>query len=49
MEDWAFDHHLIQPMDCVDATAARDAAVAFVMENPKWRLTTQAHKVLGLR
>lgn len=49
MIDWAFDHHLIQPMDCADAAAARDAAIAFVMDNPKWRLTTQAHKVLGLR
>lgn len=49
MEDWAFDHHLIQPMDCADAKGARDAAIAFVMNNPKWRLTTQAHKVLGLR
>ncbi|MES2289563.1 MAG: 7-carboxy-7-deazaguanine synthase [Pseudomonadota bacterium] len=49
MQDWAFDHHLIQPMDCADAAAARDAAIAFVMENPRWRLTTQAHKVLGLR
>lgn len=49
MIDWAFDHHLIQPMDCADAGAARDAAIAFVMDNPKWRLTTQAHKVLGLR
>ncbi len=49
MIDWAFDHHLIQPMDCADAAAARDAAIAFVMDNPKWRLTTQAHKILGLR
>lgn len=49
MIDWAFDHHLIQPMDCADAATTRDAAIAFVMANPRWRLTTQAHKVLGLR
>ncbi|MEP6784241.1 MAG: 7-carboxy-7-deazaguanine synthase [Sphingomonadales bacterium] len=49
MEDWAFDHHLVQPMDCADAAGARDAAIAFVMARPKWRLTTQAHKILGLR
>jgi 7-carboxy-7-deazaguanine synthase len=49
MEGWAFDHFLIQPMDCTDATAAREAAIAFVMDRPKWRLTTQAHKMLGLR
>ena len=49
MEDWAFDHFLIQPMDCAEADAARDAAIAFVMDNPRWRLSTQAHKTLGLR
>jgi 7-carboxy-7-deazaguanine synthase len=49
MADWAFDHFLIQPMDCTNAEAARDAAIAFVMDHPRWRLTTQAHKILGLR
>lgn len=49
MESWRFDHLLIQPMDCADAVAARDTAIAFVMAHPKWRLTTQAHKMLGLR
>ncbi len=49
MESWAFDHFLIQPMDCAEAAAARDAAIRFVMERPQWRLTTQAHKMLGLR
>jgi 7-carboxy-7-deazaguanine synthase len=49
MERWAFDHFLVQPMDCPDAGAARDAAISFVMSRPRWRLTTQAHKILGLR
>jgi 7-carboxy-7-deazaguanine synthase len=49
MESWAFDHFLIQPMDCANADAARDAAISFVMERPRWRLTTQTHKMLGLR
>ena len=49
MEHWAFDHHLIQPMDCADAAGAREAAIALVMDRPKWRLSTQTHKVLGLR
>jgi 7-carboxy-7-deazaguanine synthase len=49
MERWRFDHFLIQPMDCVDHRSARDAAIAFVMAHPRWRLTTQAHKMLGLR
>ncbi|AYJ87218.1 7-carboxy-7-deazaguanine synthase [Sphingomonas paeninsulae] len=49
MQGWAFDHFLIQPMDCDEGVAARDAAIAFVMERPQWRLTLQAHKTLGLR
>lgn len=49
MRDWDFEHFLIQPMDCADAAGARDAAIRFVIDNPTWRLTTQAHKMLGLR
>lgn len=49
MEGWAFDHFLVQPMDCADSEGARAGAVDFVMQRPKWRLTTQAHKMLGLR
>ncbi len=49
MESWAFDHFLIQPMDCAEANTARDSAITFVMDHPRWRLTTQAHKMLGLR
>jgi 7-carboxy-7-deazaguanine synthase len=49
METWAFDHFLIQPMDCPDQVAAREAAIRFVLDNPRWRLTTQTHKMLGLR
>jgi 7-carboxy-7-deazaguanine synthase len=49
MEGWAFDHFLVQPMDCADSVSARAVAVDFVMQRPKWRLTTQAHKMLGLR
>ncbi len=49
MEGWPFDHFLVQPMDCLESEAARDAAIAFVMARPKWRMTIQAHKALGLR
>ncbi len=48
LEDWDFEHFLVQPMDCADSKAARDAAIALAMERPKWRLTLQAHKVVGL-
>lgn len=49
MESWAFAHFLIQPLDSETADANRDAAIAFVLDRPKWRLTLQTHKMLGLR
>ena len=48
IEQWDFDHFLIQPMDGSDRAAAVDASIALVMERPKWRLTLQAHKLVGL-
>lgn len=51
MEQWQFAHFLIQPMDTGDAgvNAANVAeATRFVMERPKWRLSLQNHKILGL-
>jgi 7-carboxy-7-deazaguanine synthase (Cx14CxxC type) len=48
LESWDFDHFLVQPMDCAERDAAKDAAVALAMTRPKWRLSLQAHKLLGL-
>jgi 7-carboxy-7-deazaguanine synthase (Cx14CxxC type) len=48
LEGWAFDHFLVQPMDCAEREKAVDAAVRLAMERPKWRLSLQAHKVIGL-
>ncbi len=49
MEQWAFDHLLVQPLDDARAADNAAAAIALVMERPRWRLTVQAHKYLGLR
>jgi 7-carboxy-7-deazaguanine synthase (Cx14CxxC type) len=48
IETWDFAHFLVQPMDCAERQAAVDAAIKLAMERPKWRLTVQAHKVVGL-
>jgi len=48
LEAWDFDHFLVQPMDCAERDRARDSAIALAMDRPKWRLTLQAHKLLGL-
>lgn len=48
LEEWSFDHFLVQPMDCEMRQEAIEAAVRLAMDRPKWRLTLQAHKILGL-
>ena len=48
LEVWDFAHFLVQPMDCADRDAALQAAIALAMERPRWRLSLQAHKVIGL-
>jgi len=45
---WDFRHLLIQPMDCADEEAALAASIDLVMRDPRWRLSLQTHKVLGL-
>lgn len=50
VEQWDFAHHLVQPMDAIGMEVAhREAAVDFAMARPKWRLSLQTHKLLGLR
>ncbi len=50
LERWDFAHHLVQPMDAAGMEIAhREAAVGFAMARPKWRLSLQTHKLLGLR
>jgi 7-carboxy-7-deazaguanine synthase (Cx14CxxC type) len=49
MSGWAFEHHLVQPLDDAHAVDNARAAIALVMDRPQWRLTVQAHKYLGLR
>lgn len=52
MQDWDFANHLLQPMDARLDQAANDEnlaqAIAFVQTHPKWRLSLQTHKILGL-
>jgi 7-carboxy-7-deazaguanine synthase (Cx14CxxC type) len=48
LERWSFDHFLVQPMDCDEREAALEAAIRLAMDRPKWRLSLQAHKVVGL-
>ena len=48
LESWSFDHFLVQPMDCAARDEAIAAATALAMERPRWRVSLQAHKIIGL-
>lgn len=43
-----FGAFLLQPMDGPDLAANTTAAIAYCLANPKWRLSVQTHKVLGM-
>jgi 7-carboxy-7-deazaguanine synthase len=47
-ESLDFTLFLIQPMDGPDRAANTQAAVAFCLANPRWRLSLQTHKYLGI-
>lgn len=49
IESWDFTHFLVQPMDDAARSDNEAAAIDFVLARPRWRLTLQAHKTLGLR
>jgi 7-carboxy-7-deazaguanine synthase (Cx14CxxC type) len=49
MEDWDFRHFLVQPMDNAQAADNSRWAVAWCMRHPRWRLSHQTHKALGIR
>jgi 7-carboxy-7-deazaguanine synthase (Cx14CxxC type) len=50
LEGLDFSHFLLQPMDDgADSPENLKAAVAYCLAHPKWRLSLQTHKLLGLR
>lgn len=47
-EGLAFANFLLQPMDGPERVDNTAAAVEFCLNNPRWRLTLQTHKLLGI-
>jgi 7-carboxy-7-deazaguanine synthase (Cx14CxxC type) len=47
-EDLAFDHFFLQPMDGPDREANTAAALRYCLDHPRWRLSLQTHKLLGI-
>jgi 7-carboxy-7-deazaguanine synthase len=48
-EPLAFQHFFVQPMDGADAQESLQASIRFCSENPRWRLSLQTHKLIGIR
>lgn len=46
--DWHFDHRFLQPMDGPLRTQNTAAAVAYCLDHPRWRLSLQTHKLIGI-
>jgi len=44
-----FEHFLLQPMDGPALKANVEKSAAYCMAHPRWRLSLQTHKVIGLR
>ena len=47
--DLDFKNFFIQPMDSQELKANVAKSIKFCMDNPKWRLSLQTHKILGIR
>ena len=47
-EGLAFDHFYLQPMDGPDREANTEAAVRYCLGHPRWKMSLQTHKLLGI-
>jgi 7-carboxy-7-deazaguanine synthase (Cx14CxxC type) len=47
-EALAFRHFFLQPMDGPERAANTELALHYCLDHPRWRLSLQAHKFLGI-
>ena len=43
-----FSHFFLQPLDDANRAAHTEAAIAYCLKHPQWRLSIQTHKLLGI-
>jgi 7-carboxy-7-deazaguanine synthase len=48
-ESYLTSNFLLQPMDGKDYKFNTQSAIEYCMSNPKWKLSVQTHKILGIR
>ena len=46
--EWNFEHFYLQPMDGPHAEKFTNEAVEYCLKHPKWKLSVQTHKLLGI-
>lgn len=44
----AFEHFFLQPMDGPDRARNTELAIAYCLQNPRWRVSLQTHKLMGI-
>ena len=44
----AFQHFYLQPLDNAQQASSTQAAIAYCMQHPQWKLSLQTHKLLGI-
>ena len=47
-EAWDFERFLLQPMDSPGLAGNTQAAIDYCLSHPRWRLSLQTHKTLGI-
>ena len=47
-EKLEFEHFYIQPLDNLRLKRNTKMAISYVLNNPKWKLSIQSHKYLGI-
>jgi 7-carboxy-7-deazaguanine synthase len=47
-ESLPFNHFFLQPLDGPDRARNTQACVSFCLAHPRWRLSIQSHKVIGI-
>ncbi len=47
-EDLRFDHFFLQPLECESREQNTHAALRYCLEHPRWKLSLQTHKYLGI-
>jgi 7-carboxy-7-deazaguanine synthase (Cx14CxxC type) len=49
LEHLDFKHYFVQPMDGPNASSSLQASINFCSQHPRWRLSLQTHKLIGIR